>query len=1718
MNKKIFQLVFFLILLIAFAVIIKNYVDSIESDISDYALVLESVPKGEISRLSPIIIKLAQDVDAQQYPQNTPLTTDILKFQPEIEGYTYFTDKQTIEFHPNEPLQPGTLYSAKLYLKKLFPDQPYKPFHFRFSTPSLTFKVKIGETVYYDSTGIKIPYIKGHITFNDYIDFEKKQQLIRATQDNQKLSIEVMPGKNNLASEFIIKGIKRTTDNEVVKISWSGKPIFSNIMDSTQIIIPAIDSFEISGARFVYFPKPLLTIKFTDSIDKKSFNDSSLFIDDYNDYNININHNEIKVIFNSVTNATHTLRLVRGLQSITGKSLNQPFDFPFTLASSKPLIALTDSSNYIPSSLRSNMLDVNVLNLKSIDIDITFVPDKNMIQFLQVNDIEGHNEIDRVGTLIYHHTFNLQNDINYSPNQLSSYNLNLLGADLSRNGLYNFSFTYYPENVVYHNQNISDSVVGQVQTHPFRHNIIFSNLLGVARLTTLDSLYIFVSDLSTGKPVKAARVDIYNFQQNKLGTLLTDENGMGKIKITRKNLFIKIQRNNDITYLKLNEGDKLISGKNPRPGVYSLKGYRCHVEGLKPEYTPTDSINLAVIISKTGRQSKIKEPLEIKLESPGHFFFNNQIIPVGSSSLTLYRTTLPENCMQGDWKIIIANKDAEFEANFRVKSKNELLLPIHYYFDQSKLILKLETGPKSTFLNKHSVFSNIIAELSSPEKNYPGFKFTFPNTMEKPLTYTEKSSFDKKGKALVKLPKDIKPGMICRVTSYADFPDGIKLECDSVFIIPSINNYLGIKSNFIDDTTLSINLLAINGYFDPVSDKVPVQIKISPFSDADSLFQNILLDTIITVTGRMNLNLHHKLFKENALWIKAIELISNKEVSTVQEKALKINSPSNIIHIVTDRNSYTVGDSCYMEINSDKPICALRSIETDTRILNSKWISCNTNPKGSKIAITDDMIPGFYISFIDVTDQENKLSSRYIKVNSKAYTGSHNIEVDIPHDWVPMQENSIVISNKSDNAIKYYITMGNYDSLPNKGLSANEYFKLKPRYQTQNWISNYINTNQNKNNLLHTTPNVANISGNKTNIIYGPFLLAVNQKTISQFTLPFVCGDFIIKITCLDPSNGEVFEIQKEASVSTLITVDLELPKYLNAGDIIKFPVYLTNNTNRTDTLKLQIKNRTSIDFLSDFPDETIIKSHSRLPVWLAVKTKESNDLAKFEISVHWRSGNLNQKISIPINHDPGYLIHSSSTLLNPQEKWQQTITPMGIKGTNEAVLETSNQKIPTIWEKLQYLNERNDKNLENLLNKTFPLIYLAEITDQNDLKKIYTSRIKTALDKLPGFQTRNGGFKKNISDEEPDNRITSYAGEFMLCAKENEMVLNEGVFNKWQRYQQIEFQRQKYEETTEDKNYAILVYTLGLAKTLQAKQLTNYTPHDTESELLLACTYSILGKTRQAKTLVNIDSLMQNLNKMTLTECSALLNLITISGEPEKVRPLVTQINNRLRISTLSPGEITLALNSMLKSVIRFSKPSTGHLIYKVNNGKEYDYSFSKPLWYLNIPIEFTLPKNIDIINTGIDTLCLNLSYKGYPQHIDNKENTIRSIKVSNHYTDLNNSPLNTDKIQSDDYYKQKLTIKNSDRLALRKLLITIPVPSGVSLISVNNASANQNVETERALTKQVELNPGEEFNLILVYRTCYKGVFISYPVIIQNLNEISSKSFIQAPVFTIN
>src|SRR5690606_40283287 len=101
------------------------------------------------------------------------------------------------------------------------------------------------------------------------------------------------------------------------------------------------------------------------------------------------------------------------------------------------------------------------------------------------------------------------------------------------------------------------------------------------------------------------------------------------------------------------------------------------------------------------------------------------------------------------------------------------------------------------------------------------------------------------------------------------------------------------------------------------------------------------------------------------------------------------------------------------------------------------------------------------------------------------------------------------------------------------------------------------------------------------------------------------------------------------------------------------------------------------------------------------------------------------------------------SKMLAPGEVWQSPLTPHGMAGTNQTVVEVSTLPPLNLEKRLDYLINYPHGCLEQIVSGVFPQLRLPDLVNLSDGQAAEVEKnVRGAINKLARFQQSNAGFR----------------------------------------------------------------------------------------------------------------------------------------------------------------------------------------------------------------------------------------------------------------------------------------------------------------------------------------------------------------------------------------
>jgi uncharacterized protein YfaS (alpha-2-macroglobulin family) len=338
---------------------------------------------GIILRSGPVEVVFAQARDT-----SIPLSEDIITLKPAVQGTVSWRDEYTLVFTPSSLLKGNTEYTVRVDEKK----PGGGPFVFTFKTQPPLLEVTV-DPVRIDESGDIL--VEGLVA----VDKGTLLEQIEETLASSELG-EAEWTHDGEEHRFRFRPVRMGESIRTVEITWSGRPLGSREEGFTTVRIPASTVFEMVEVRQ---NEGILEVAFSAPL--KSYSDLRGFVSLSGDTDVRYSlEGNIVKIFGSQGSAggipPGTELVIQDLEDINGNVLLTPVQYRVPDKWELPQVRFTGSGVILPTSQGSTMA-IETRNLSGVLVEAFEVYGANMIQFLQVNSMDGERELSRVGEPVW---------------------------------------------------------------------------------------------------------------------------------------------------------------------------------------------------------------------------------------------------------------------------------------------------------------------------------------------------------------------------------------------------------------------------------------------------------------------------------------------------------------------------------------------------------------------------------------------------------------------------------------------------------------------------------------------------------------------------------------------------------------------------------------------------------------------------------------------------------------------------------------------------------------------------------------------------------------------------------------------------------------------------------------------------------------------------------------------------------------------------------------------------------------------------------------------------------------------------------------------------------------------------------------------------------------------------------------------------------------------
>ncbi|MDR1748842.1 MAG: alpha-2-macroglobulin, partial [Spirochaetaceae bacterium] len=702
-----------------------------------------------------------------------PVSGEAFRLSPPAQGSVSWENDYTLVFTPSRALKPRTRYQAVVTPASFTADGGV-PFAFEFGTSPAAFEVRFDPVRTDSPEGIRI---SGTITAEKGLSDSGIEKTLRYGELSKPEWIH-----EETVHRFAFPPVERGKQDRTVAVRWNGGPLGSSEKGEVSFLIPELNRFEVLD---IQQPDPnTLLVTFSSPLKKNQDLRGFISLSGNTGVRYSVEDN-IARIYGSDGIPEDAVLSIQDMTDAYGGKLYRPVQYTVTRKWELPAARFGNGGNILPTTQGTSLV-VETKNLCGLIVEAFEIPDRNMTQFLQVNDLAGTRELYRVGEPVWVKSFD---DLPWSDsdkNQWVRRGLDL--SELSRShpdSMFRIRITFRHRHVKYqcesnhadfsglefpddtlppypgdtgvreksnwdyyenHSRNSSDWYRFRTDPcHPAFYTPFSDHDITVGRNVLVSDLGLLVkrgvsgewlaaaTRLGTADPASGTELQLVSFQGRVLQTVKTGRDGLASFKPEPAAAFLYGYNGKNRAYLRLNDSLALATSHFDLAGERVDDGVKGMIYGDRGVWRPGDTLFLTFLLEDTKNILPPDHPVLFELEDPQGRIAETRTYTSSVNGFYAIPAATAETAPTGDWIARVRVGGKVFTKNLKIETvmPNRLKMTLDTgsssggYLDSSKTPMTLEAA----WLHGASapnLKADISVVFSDRETTFPGYsEYTF---------------------------------------------------------------------------------------------------------------------------------------------------------------------------------------------------------------------------------------------------------------------------------------------------------------------------------------------------------------------------------------------------------------------------------------------------------------------------------------------------------------------------------------------------------------------------------------------------------------------------------------------------------------------------------------------------------------------------------------------------------------------------------------------------------------------------------------------------------------------------------------------------------------------------------------------------------------------------------------------------------------------------------
>ncbi|MDP5096985.1 MAG: MG2 domain-containing protein, partial [Flavobacterium sp.] len=875
----------------------------------------------------------------------------------------------------------------------------------------------------------------------------------------------------------------------------------------------------------------------------------------------------------------------------------------------------------------------------------------------------------------------------------------------------------------------------------YYNNTIFTNViasdLGVIAKRGENGSYVFaVNNIVSTQPIASAKIELYNFQQQLLGTITTDSEGIAKTELKKYAFFAIVSKDNNTTYVKLDEGQSLSVSNFDVGGEELQKGLKGFIYGERGVWRPGDTLHLAFMLNDLESKLEKSHPITFKLSDPQGKMRYQMVQKYNALNHYKFKLATKDSDPTGNWEAKISVGGVHFYKSIKIETIKPNRLKIKNSFADKQLSGNRLNGAEVEVAWLHgAVAKNLKVEMQAKFLGQKTLfrkyeKYDFDDDVRK--FHTEEvnvfsGKVDEFGKAKVNIQPKITsqaPGKLKMVFQTKAYENGGDFSTDvATATFSPFKTYVGIKAPepnkyglLETDKVNRYDIVTLDELGKPKSVK-NLEVRVYKVewrwwwnSDGDDLsrynssevttaYKNYVVSTDASGKASFQLKVPEADWGRYLIRVEdtndghATSLTSYIDWPYWSGKSRQGSSETaNMLVFTTNKEKYNVGENAIVSFPSSEGGRALISIENGSKVIKTLWATTKKGETQVEVPITGDMAPNVYFHISLLKPHASSINDTPIRmygilpvevINKNTVLEPQVVIADV---LKPEQKTTLKVSEKSGKEMTYTIAIvddGLLDLTRFKTPNAWEKFYSRQALGVKTWdvYDDVIGAYGGKINQIFSIGGDQDLAGGnakkanrfKPVVIYlGPFKLEKGQTKSHTITLPNYVGSVRTMVVAGDAKTSAYGSVEKTSFVRKPVMVLASVPRKISPNERIMLPVTVFAMENQVKNVNVQLKTNNGVRIIGNATQNVSFSSPDEKVVYFNLEVGSATGIGKIEVIATSGKEKSTYAVEVDITN-PNPVTNDYVDMVIPSNG-SKTINwkTFGVAGSNKARLEVS--------------------------------------------------------------------------------------------------------------------------------------------------------------------------------------------------------------------------------------------------------------------------------------------------------------------------------------------------------------------------------------------------------------------------------------------------------------